>query len=271
MSQTPETPAEKTDEKTPPDTQLPPGPARGLALGAAGCAVIIYLLSFVGGLESISVLLNPLLLLLAGGLLAGTAVLPKAGRVLVPAAALVATGTLVFLLLVVLVGQSTTVIMALVLSFLELAAVVGAMLLDTGLIKPPARRPAAQPQPGYGQWGQPQGGYGQQWPQGYGQPGYGGYPQQQQYGGGQPGYGQQPYGAGMPGYGYPGMTAPGGQQQVPGQQLPAQQHTGPQPAVSSQPNQPADQTGQDTSSGGSGGEEETRYLPQQHPGEPPRS
>ncbi len=232
MTQPPE--ASSTSSPTGSDAQLAPGPARLLALGAAGLSLVIYLLAFfdafgvgqgVGGA-----------LLLAGGLLAGASVLPRSGRVLLPAAVIMVTGVLLLLLTVVSLassefeGPSAIAVVALVLGFVAAALAVGAFLMDAGVIKAPARRPAGPPagygqtggygygqQPGYG--GQ-YGGYGQQ-PPGYGQqqPGYGGqYGQQPGYGqqagqattafgggGGQPGYGAG-YGQ-TGGYGYAGATA----------------------------------------------------------------
>lgn len=189
--------------------QLAPGPARMLVLGAAGLALVIYVLGFVElGLS------NSLMgfLLLGGGLLAGTAVLPRAGRVLVPAAVAVVTGTLQLLQAALGGEASTTLIVILVLAFLESVAVIGAVLLDAGLVKAPARRPSAVP--GYGQ----PGGYGQ-YPPGYGQPGgYGQYGAPQGYG--QPGYGASGYGQpgqyGQQGYGQPGYGTPGYGQQPQG-------------------------------------------------------
>jgi Family of unknown function (DUF5336) len=182
------------------DNQLAPGPARLAVLAAAALGIVIYLLGFLDvgfGTSFVGVLV------IGGGLLAGAAVLPKTGRVLVPAAVVVTTGFLLFLQLVTEGGAATTTIIALVLSFLQAVAVIGAVLLEAGMVKIPAPRQSTPP--GYTQpsgYGAPQG-YGQQ--QGYGQ--YGapqGYGQQQGYGA-PPGYGQgqygQPGGYGQPGYG----------------------------------------------------------------------
>jgi hypothetical protein len=200
--------------------QLAPGPARLLVLATAGLGVVLYVLSFVEtGLAGSLIGF----LLLGGGLLAGAALLPKVGRVLVPAAVVVVTGTLFLLQAVAQGGASTTAIVALVLALLQSVAVIGAVLLDAGLVKAPAPRPRA-PQ-GYGQ----PGAYGQ-YPPGYGQPGgYGQYPGQPGYGPGygqpgQPGqYGQQPGYGPQPGYGQQGFGAPGGfgQQQPQGGARPA--------------------------------------------------
>lgn len=289
MSQSPETPAEKSSdtsaEKTPPQAQLPPGPARNLALTATALAFLVYLLSFVGGSGDafdlltnpmqllLGFLFHPLQLLLAGGLLAGAAALPKAGRVLVPAAVVVATGALMFTYLVIAAGGGpTTVILALVLAFLELAAVIGAVLLDTGIVKSPARRPA-QPQPGYPQWGQGQPGYGQ-WSPSYGQQPYSGYPQQQQqqYGVTQPVYAPQPYAPVPPGYSYPVQPQATGPQPVvqqqPTQKLASEQKPSESAGGASTPSTPPATAGDgQEATGGSSSEEQTRYLPQQPPKE----
>jgi hypothetical protein len=212
------------------DAPLAPGPARLLTLVAAGLALVIYLLGFFDNLGGFaSSIVAPLLV--GGGLLAGAALLPKAGRVLVPAAVVVTTGTLLLLQLVTLGVPSTTVVVALVLAFLEAVAVIGAVLLDAGLVKAPA--PRSRPAPGHPQQGyggqyppqgypQQQGGYQQQYGPGqggYGQQGYGGQPgygQQAPYGAQQPGYGQQGYG-GQPAYGQPPAQGGWGQQAAPGQ------------------------------------------------------
>jgi hypothetical protein len=182
-----------------------------LVLAAAGLGVVLYLLGFVEAGLSGSFLG---FLLLGGGLLAGAALLPKAGRVLVPATVIVLTGALFLLQAVAQGGASSTAIIALVLALLQAVAALGAVLLDAGLVKAPAPRPR-EPQ-GYGQ----QGGYGQ-YPPGYGQPGgygqYGGQPGYGQPGYGGPGYGQPGQYGQQPGYGQPGYGAPGGygQQQQP--------------------------------------------------------
>ncbi|GAA3245384.1 hypothetical protein GCM10017691_52440 [Pseudonocardia petroleophila] len=235
---------ESTTTAAPKTHQLAPGPARLLALGAAALVVVIYILGFFDEFTFTGSLAGALVI--GGGLLAGAAVLPKVGRVLVPAVVLLATGTLQLLQAVTGTagqefgdGPGAVLIVGLVLSFVALALAAGAMLMDAGIIKAPAPRPATPP--GYGQYG----GYGQQ-------PGYGGqyggygqqppaYGQQSGYGGqygGQPGYGQQPGGqpsgaqsTGQPGYapgyaqaagyggpGYPtGYGAPGQQPADPGQ------------------------------------------------------
>ena len=182
------------------------GPARVLVLVAAGLAMVIYLLGFFGQVSVTASFGGPLLI--GGGLLAGTAVLPRSGRVLAPAAVLVVTGTLLLAQLATSVGGLSIVVAVLLLALVQSAAVVGAVLLDAGLVRPPAARPRplapqypegyqgyppSPPAPGYGPPDNGSPGYGQP---GYGQPAYG------QPGYGQPGYGQSGYG--QPGYGGPG-------------------------------------------------------------------
>jgi hypothetical protein len=190
---------------TPGEQQLP-GPARLLALLAAGLALVIYILGFVEDTQLINRVGG--LLVIGGGLLGAAALLPKAGRVLVPATVLALLGSLA-LLQETAAGFEvpTTTIIAVILAFLLTVALIGAVLLEAGIVKVPAPRPqAAHPQQGYGGYG------GQQQPPGYG--GYGQYPEQGGYGGAaqQPGYGQQsPYAsgapAGQPGYGGYGYGA----------------------------------------------------------------
>jgi hypothetical protein len=195
--------AEPPTSTAPAGGRLAPGPARLLALLAAGLGLIIYLLGFFEDLGIATLLAGPLVV--GGGLLAGAAVLPKVGRVLVPAAVAVTTGTLLLLQLVTAGGAPATAILALVLAFLQTASVIVAVLLDAGLVTAPTPRPSAPS-------GYPQHGYGG-YPQGYGQ--QGGYGQ---YGGPQAGYGQQPGYGGQPGYGQPGQygTPQGGGYGQPG-------------------------------------------------------
>lgn len=156
MSQQSGSEPDETSAK-PKDHQLAPGPARLLVLIAAGLALVIYVLGFLNDLGLGSLFAGPLVL--GGGLLAGAAVLPKVGRVLLPAAVAVITGTLLLLQGVTgTPGAPTMMIVALVLSFLLVAAVVAAVLLDAGILTMPAPRPSAPPgypQPGYGTYGQP--------------------------------------------------------------------------------------------------------------------
>lgn len=234
-----------------PDRPDTGGPGPLLALAAGGLGLIIYICSFFQGLPVLSTTaIMPLLL--GGGLLAAATALPKAGRLLVPAAVAVMVGVLA-LIQVVFAGDSRVSVMAIVvvvLAVLQAAAVVAAVLFDNGMLASPdpavrlarqqarqARRPQG-PAPGYPP---PGGGYPGGPPQG-GQGGYG-YAQQPppatpSYGTPAPGYGygQQPNYPGQPGGGYPGYPPPG-QPSGPGQ--PPQPRPGPGPQDSS-PDTPPD-------------------------------
>jgi hypothetical protein len=194
------------------------GRTRTLVLAGTGLAVVVWLFGFFSPLGLLQV--QPALLL-GGGLLAGASLLPKAARLLVPAAVTAAVGFLALLPLAVAASQFAVggiEIVALVLAFLEAAALATAVLVDAGLVSLPAPKPAA-PQ-GYG---------------GYQQPYQGGYPPPQ--GGG---YQQQPnpyaygYGPQQP-YGYP-------QQQFPGQQPYPQQGWAPTEQAVPAPPTPAQGT-----------------------------
>lgn len=218
---------EKEKDKVSADEQVVAGPARLLALIAAGIGLVTYLVGFFTEIPLTNMLAGPLIV--GGGLLAGASVLPKAAKALAPAAVVVATGALLLLQFVASVSASTALIIALVLALLQAAAAILAVLLDAGIVKAPAPRPSAPA--GYGPYaGYPQGQgrdagyYGAQ--QGYGQP--------PQYGQQPPGYGQQGaygqpgYGQGQPGYGQPGYGP------QPGAQQPAAQQPAAQPPVAQQ-------------------------------------
>lgn len=185
------------DDGPAPAAGLAAGPARTCAFVAAGLAGAVYLLGFFDDGLGLGALLAGSLTM-GSGLLAGTAALPKVGRVLAPAAVLATTGALLLLQLVVLApAVSTIVVITLVLAFLQAAAAVAAMLIHSGLVTIPAPKPrqrSGYPASGYGYGQAPGYGYGQYPDQGgYGQPGYpaaGGYPG---YGAQQPGggYGQR--------------------------------------------------------------------------------
>ncbi|SDE91034.1 DUF5336 domain-containing protein [Pseudonocardia oroxyli] len=220
------------------------GPARTMVMAGTGLAVVVWLLGFFSVFPIVQV--APALLL-GGGALAAVALLPRADRFLIPAAVLAAVGFLLLVQLGVLGSQVAGLaggslggieIAALVLAFLEAAVLVGAVLLEAGVVSLPAPKPAAPPQPYYGgQYPPPQGGGYQQQPTPYS---YGYPPQQQPYGGypQQPGYGP-PQGWGGPaeaqaGYGQPPAAGWSGQQGQPGQQSQPGQ-----PGQQSQPGQPA--------------------------------
>ena len=242
-----------------------PSPSRGggldlggiLALAALGLGLIIYLCNFSANGLGVS---SPLLyFFLVAALLGAGTLLPKAPAVLVPAAVLAAAGSLGTLNAVVLAGQSSIVIVILVLGLLQTAALVGAVLVDAGMIK---MKPKQTPSPGQ-QWGPPSGSFPAQPgpfpPNQYGQSPAG------QYGQGQSGqYGQpsqqsppnqyesdmtqqfsQPWG-GEPwkggGYGHPGEQPRRGEGE-PGQREPGQQ--GPNPPLGQPGTPPGGERGPD--------------------------
>lgn len=187
------------------------GPDLGFILGlvATGLGLVIYACSFSDdALGLVTGLVLPFFL--AGGLLAGAGLLPKAPKTLLPATVLVALGVLVLLLAVIKNEGDTSAIIVVILiaGLLQLGACGVALLMENGLIKMTPKAPAyGQPGGWNPQSGSfPQQGYGAQGGQQYGQqPQFGQQPPQQQpqqYGGAP---GQQPYGG--------GQTPPGGQPQ----------------------------------------------------------
>ncbi|WP_067886325.1 DUF5336 domain-containing protein [Nocardia vaccinii] len=239
-----------------------------LTVGAAVLGVINFLLGFAPfvstsshdlgeGLQTpatssdffFSFAVSVLIVLLAGGLLAGLSLLP--GQNWTGAAAAVSAAGFVGLIFIVIevpdgvsVGWGAWVV--LFLALVQTAAAVVVVLFESGILSVPAPKPAT-PQavpggystPGYGQqaYGQAQPGqYGQQPPsaqsqQGQSQPSYGQYGQQ-------PGYGQSaqsPYGQQYPQYGQQQ-----GQAQSPyGQQQYGQQQYGQQPGGYAAQQQPS--------------------------------
>jgi Family of unknown function (DUF5336) len=121
------------------------GPVAELALVAGGLGLAGYLLGFVAELGAGAGLTGALLL--GGGLLAASSVLPGVGtRILVPAAVATVTGALLLLQTVVGGRDSALAIAVLVLALLAAAAAAGAALLDVGVLHAPAPRPKAKPQ-----------------------------------------------------------------------------------------------------------------------------
>lgn len=201
-----------------------------LALAAAGFGLIAYLLGFFDTRAGTLFTVLPGFGLIVAGSLAGLNVLPKTPNTLLAAAPLAAYSALSLLLVVVSQGGGTLVTVVLILAILQLGALVGALLLDSGLMAAPAsKRSQSSPQGQTGAFGHPYPGQPQPGPQ-PGQPGgwnpqSGGQPQPypgQQPPGPPPGqYGQQP-GGWNPQSG--GFAAPGEPQQgqQPGQSPPGQ-------------------------------------------------
>ena len=180
--------------------RLRAGPARVLVLVAAAIAVIIFMLGFYGEVTVTSYFSGPLLM--GAGFLAGTAVLPRVGRVLAPAAVLSAVGTLLLLHPPMGVRAPGVVVAALVLGFVQTAALVGALLLDAGVVHAPQGRRRAGGHRSAGFRGYPLG----SGPSGYGSTSYG----PSGFGAAGPGpSGYGPSGFGPPGYGAPGYDAAG--------------------------------------------------------------
>ncbi|ONI83871.1 hypothetical protein ALI22I_36190 [Saccharothrix sp. ALI-22-I] len=208
--------------------QQQPGPAQPavgvnlnfiLPLLAAGLALIAYLLAFADDVQFE-------VYLYAAGALAGLSVLPKAPKGLLYAAvpfALIPTLGLIQGLITTEADVQGMQIVLLIVAFLETAAIVLSLLLDTGIVKiePKAANVYGQP----GGWNPQSGAFPQQ-----------GQPQPQQYG---PPSGQF------------------GQQLPPQQAQQAQQPNQPQPtSYMPQPGQfgqPGQQPGQGTPPGGFGG------------------
>jgi hypothetical protein len=162
-----------------------------LALVAAGLGLVVYLLGFVADIDLGTLLHGPLLV--GGGLLAGSVVLPAVGtRVLVPAAIATVTGALLLLQVVAGGADSALAVGALVLALLEAAATAGAALLHAGVLRAPKPKPkkqaAATP------------------------PAFAGHPPQP--------------GPVFPGQQYPGQPYPGPYPGYPGEQYPGDQYAG---------------------------------------------
>jgi len=189
------------------------GPARGLAIAGVALTLIGYLLGFFGGVQMQAFTFTGWLLL-AGGLLGATSLLPALTWTLTPAAVLAVMGALECLVQILnpsTLGGATSsfgpvTIIFVVVGLLEAAVLAGALLVCHDVLKLGRGGAEAKPAAGqygsgrygqvpYGQQGYGQFGYGQQ---AYGQAGYGPQP-----GAGLPGAGQQP-GGGQPGYGQPG-------------------------------------------------------------------
>ena len=130
---------------------------------------------------------------LLSGLIAGASLLPRQKA---PVGVIAAVAVLSFLLVLAEVIQKPegvsigwALYVLILLTFLQSAVSIGALLLDAGIIKAPAPKPKydKQQQQNYGPYGQPSQYYGQQGShQGQQRPNY---PGQGQYGGGYPGAG----------------------------------------------------------------------------------
>lgn len=177
----------------------------------AAAGLLTYFVSFALELQVVlATFVVPLSLL--AGLLAGVSLLPKQKNRGAVASVL---STLAFLLSITLVvaagGESDwTLYTLLILTLIQAGAAITGLLLDAGIITPPAPKPQFEQQPQYGQYGGPSQYYGQQH-----QPQHGGQPYQQAQPQ-RPGYPSQ-YGgySGAPNTGGFPVQAPQGQQQQP--------------------------------------------------------
>jgi hypothetical protein len=226
-----------------------------LTAAVAALGLAVYLSSF-GPYFSASVgadLFTPIPLYLGvvaavlAGLFAGVALLPRQAAANAAIAALSVLGFLLVLGIVITVpdGVSLDWGLYLIIAFTALQAIVavGVLLLDAGVVAPPAPRPKYEQQQQYGQYGGPGGPgpyYGQQ-PHRGGQPQHQG-PQHQrlgypsQYGGGYPGgpstggFSAGPQGPPTPPTGFPAYGQPQHQQpssSAPTTQVPAQPQSSP--------------------------------------------
>jgi hypothetical protein len=144
-----------------------------LLAGVAALGVLSYLLSYALETKAIVGLSVPLAL--TAGLLAGVGVLPKHKNVTGVAAVLSAVAFLLVLSAVVSGDSEWAIYVILGLTLVQTGVAIWALLLESGVIAPPAPRPQFEPQPPqYGQYGGPSQYYGQQ-----SQPQHGGQPYQQ--------------------------------------------------------------------------------------------
>jgi len=203
-----------------PTTQLPKvddGPSKLPLYLLAGVAILglaAYLLSFGPAWKSSDasgsvVPILGIVAMLFAALFAVTALLPKQGNYTPVVTATSVVGFLLIIWDLIKGGQAAgwALIVIVVLSALQTVVAIAALLLDAGVITPPAPRPRYDPYQPYGS------GY-------YAQPSFSGPPS-----GPQPPHARAPQGFGpTPGYppqfGYPGGPAAGG---FPTQQIPTQQ------------------------------------------------
>jgi Family of unknown function (DUF5336) len=190
---------------------------------------------------------------LLSGLIAATSLLPRQKA---PIGVIAAVALLAFLLTLAEIIQKPegvsvgwALYAVIVLTFLQSAAAIGALLLDAGILKAPVPKPKHEPQPNYGPYGQPSQYYGQHAPHQGGQqrppyPGQygGGYSGGPQAGGGYAAIGQQG-GPPTPPTGFPTYGQPQASQSAPSGQGSAQ----PQSSSSSSPSSSSNQSGNSTS------------------------
>jgi hypothetical protein len=190
---------------------------------------------------------------LLAGLIAAASLLPKQRAPIVVIAAVSVLAFLLTLAEIIQKPEGVSIGWALyaliVLTFLQSAVSVGALLLDAGIIKAPVPKPKYEKQQNYGPYGQPNQYYGQHAPHQGGQQQRPPYPGQ--YGGGYPGGGSQAGGGfapigqqggpPTPPTGFPTYSQPQASQPTPTGQAPAQ------PQSSSSSSSSSNQSGNSTS------------------------
>ncbi|MGV0744835.1 DUF5336 domain-containing protein [Mycolicibacterium sp. XJ870] len=192
-----------------------------LLAAVAALGIIAFLVSF--GIEAGAVFSNtvvPTLVLatLVAGLLAGVGLLPKQKNYTAIAAVLATVALLqaAYVLFATEGEAGWAVYTILALTLLQAGAAITALLFESGVVTPPAPKPAFDQQSQYGQYGGPSQYYGQQ-----SQPQQGGQPYQQAPAGQRPGYPSQ--------YGQYGQNTGGFQAQNPQGQQGGQQSGPPTP------------------------------------------
>ncbi|WP_409183398.1 DUF5336 domain-containing protein [Amycolatopsis sp. VS8301801F10] len=118
----------------------PPNLPLLLTLGVAGLGLVQYFLGFAAEAGTAG---QPILFLLAGGLLAALNLLPKGPKTLPFAALLSVLGGLGALDAVISGRTSAIVIVVLILGLLQMAAAVAVLLFEYGVLKPPTPQPSA--------------------------------------------------------------------------------------------------------------------------------
>ena len=260
-----EQPSTHGGSQTPAPTNAAAGPSKLPFFMLAGVAVlglVVYLVSFgdvftiqstdfpqMGSASGTSQgVVMAVVAALVAGLIAAASLLPNQKA---PIGVIAAVSVLSFLLTLAEIIQKPegvsigwALYTLIVLTFLQSAVSVGALLFDSGIVKAPVPKPKYEQQPNYGPYGQPSQYYGQHAPhQGAGQQ-RPHYPGQGQYGGGYSGgssagggfapIGQQG-GPPTPPTGFPTYSQPQASQSAPsGQSQPAPQSSGSSSSSSNQ-------------------------------------
>ena len=195
---------------------------------------------------------------LVAGLIAATSLLPRQKA---PIGVIAAVALLAFLLTLAEIIQKPegvsigwALYAVIVLTFLQSAVAIGALLLDAGILKAPVPKPKHEQQPNYGPYSQPNQYYGQHAPHQGGQqrapyPGQygGGYSGGPQAGGGYAAAIGQQGGPPTPPTGFPTYSQPQASQSAPSGQASAQPQSQPQSSSSASSSSSSNQSGNSTS------------------------